>query len=342
MRIWIDLTSMPHAMFFREFIRRAKRKGNEVLITCRKFYKLNELLKSLDFEFLCIGNHGKTLEEKLTKSCERIKNLSKIVKKFDPDICIAKHSVELPRVSMGLGYPSILVVDHETADAPMRLSVPLVDIVISPKATPRKILEKFGAKEIKQFYGVCEVAHYFGFKKKNVLKDLGINRNDTLILARSEPRFSSHNIKKSYIFEVLKNIKEKMDVKIIGIPRNNFDIKEFKKLNAIIPEKPIDALSTYFYTSLVISAGSTMNREAAIAGASVLSVCPDPLPSVDRFLIKLGLMYHEKNPTKATIIARKLIENHESNKQRVKKIVSRFENPYKLLNSSIRKILKKN
>lgn len=342
MKIWIDLTSMPHAMFFREFIRKAERKGNEVLLTCRKFHKLEELLNELGFDYICVGKHGKTPEEKLAKSSERIKKLSKIVNDFDPDICMAKHSVELPRVALGLGYPSILVVDHETAEAQMRLSVPLVDIVISPKATPRKILEKFGAKKIKQFYGVCEVAHYIGFKKKNILKELGISRNENLILARSEPRFSSHNIKSSYIFEILKNIKERMDVEIIGIPRNNFDLKEFKKLNALIPEKPIDALSAYFYVSLVISAGSTMNREAAIAGASVLSVCPDHLPSVDKFLIKLGLMHHEKNPTRATALACKLIENHNSNKNRVKKIVSQFENPYKLLNSSISEILKKN
>ncbi len=342
MRIWIDLTSMPHATFFREFIRKAEKKGNDILLTCRKFHRLDEFLEELGFNFICVGSHGKTPEEKLAKSSERIKKLSKIVKDFDPDICVAKHSVELPRVALGLGYPSILVVDHETAEAQMRLSVPLADIVISPKATPKKLLGKFGAKKIRQFYGVCEVAHYLGFKKKNVLKELGLSKKENIILARAEPRFSSHNIRSSKIFEILEGIKKKIDVEIVALPRNNFDLKEFRKLNAVIPEKPIDALSMYYYASLVISAGSTMNREAAIVGAHALSVCPDPLPSVDKFLMKLGLMYHENSVKRAINLACELIENHRDNKLKAKKVVSRFENPYRILNSAITEIVKKN
>lgn len=340
MKIWIDLTSMPHAMFFREFIRKNEKKGNEILITCRRFHRLTDLLYELGFDYICVGTHGKTPEEKLMKSAERIKKLAKIVKEFEPDICIAKHSVELPRVALGLGLKSILVVDHETAPEQMRLTVPLADIVISPKATPKKLLEKFGARKIKQFYGICEVAHYLGFKKKNVLKEIGIGKGEKIIIARSEPRFSSHNVHTSNIFEILGKIKEKMDVEILALPRNKFDLKEFKKLKAVIPEKPIDALSAYFYASLVMSAGSTMNREAVIAGSDVLSVCPDNLPSVDKFLITLGLMKHETNVKKAVKLACKMIENHKLNKLRTKKIISKFENPYNALNSAIRELVK--
>ncbi len=344
MKVWIDITSFPHARFFKGFAEEIEKKGNEVLITCRKFYNLEEFLKELGLNFVSVGSHGKTKKEKLIKSCERIKKLTKIISEFKPDICIAKHSVELPRVAFGLGISSILVLDHETAEAQTRLTVPFADIVVSPKAVPQALLKRCGAKRVKQFYGVCEVAHFYKFKKnKNVLKELGINKSEKIILARSESRYSSHNIEKSFIFRLLREIKEKFSVEIIALPRNNYDRKKFKEIGAIIPEKPIDTLSIYFYVSLVISAGSTMNREASLTGANVLSICPDSLPAVDKFLIKLGLMKREKKFEKAFNIACSILEKEENKKKKrkVREIISKFENPYKLLYSCIREVSEK-
>ncbi len=338
MRIWLDITSMPHAVFFHSLIREFEKNGHELLITCRKFSGLEEFLEELQIDYVSVGKHGKTNFEKLVESAKRIQKLAKIVKDFSPHFAIAKHSVELPRVAFGLGITSLLVVDHDPAEAQFRLSVPLASVVVAPKCVKKSYLKKLGAKRVLQFYGVCETAHFKNFKPKNVIRELGISKNSRIILARAEPKYSSHNQKHSKIFETLKLIRENIDCEIIGIPRNSEDKKMFSKLGAIISEKPIDARSVYFYVSIIIGAGSTMNREAALTGTSVISMCPDALPSPDKFLIKLGMIHHILSPKKALLLAEKLMEGTKTVKEKfreLKKNLEKFEDPHEKIKSII-------
>ena len=44
MKYWIDVTSLPHVHFFRAFIKRAEKSGNEVFVTSREFGVMNEIV----------------------------------------------------------------------------------------------------------------------------------------------------------------------------------------------------------------------------------------------------------------------------------------------------------
>jgi predicted glycosyltransferase len=57
-----------------------------------------------------------------------------------------------------------------------------------------------------------------------------------------------------------------------------------------------------FYSDLVISAGGTMNREAAILGTPVYSTFSGSMPAVDEQLIKMGRMFHINQQTDLTTI----------------------------------------
>ena len=109
-----------------------------------------------------MGSHGATLEQKLLKSTERVYKLSKIIAKEKPDIAVSKHSIELPRVSFGLGIPSVYVLDNEHAIAANKLTLPLCDKIVIPNVMDVWDLLKNGAEPnaLVRYNGTSEVIHF--------------------------------------------------------------------------------------------------------------------------------------------------------------------------------------
>lgn len=90
MKIWIDIVNSPHVRFFNGVIKRLKKDGHEVLITARDFSNIHDLLDIFGLEYVSIGNHGVTLEEKLLSSTKRAYELSKFIAKENVDVAITK------------------------------------------------------------------------------------------------------------------------------------------------------------------------------------------------------------------------------------------------------------
>ncbi len=337
MKVWIDVTSLPHVNFFRALVKRLEKSGNEVLVTSRKFGIMNDILEKNGIEYTNVGSHGgKGLEGKLLKSSERVIDLTKLMTREKPDIGLSKHSVECARVCFGLGIPCVTVIDHETADAAMRLMVPLSDEIVIPEALSEKQMKGFGARSIRKFYGVCETAHFADFRpSEDVLECLGLSKDDKIIIARSEPLLSAHNDHESMLLSVIRELKKRFpEVRAVFIPRDPGDRNRFGNLGLIVPDESIDTLSLYSFASLMIGAGSCMNREAAIGGCPAISICPDRLPGVDRFLIEKKLMHHLLD--KEGIVAKASeILGSDGHKELNGKVVREFEDPHEAIMKAV-------
>ncbi len=337
MKYWIDVTSLPHVHFFRSLIKKLENDGNHVVVTSRDFGMMNDILDRNGIRHTSIGSHGgKGLQGKLVRSCERAIGLADFIAGERPDIAISKHSVECSRVSFGLSIPSVIVIDHDTASKQTRLTAPLSDVVVTPECTDKAKLALCGAKSVKTFRGVCETAHFRDFSpSEDVLGQLGLSKEETIIIARSEPVLASHNFHESLLFSALRRIKAELpDASIVLIPRHGENPERYRGLDAIVPETPVDTLSLYGFASLMIGGGSCMNREAAIGGCPTISVCPDRLPGVDRFLIEKGLIYHS---TDEEDVAGKALEMLSSGKHRERngKIANGFEDPYDAISKAV-------
>jgi predicted glycosyltransferase len=66
---------------------------------------------------------------------------------------------------------------------------------------------------------------------------------------------------------------------------------------------------------LVIGAGGTMNREAALLGTPVISCYPGKLLAVDGFYINKGVMKRSNNVDEVVDMALELLMNHNSEKK---------------------------
>lgn len=323
MKIWIDLTNAPHVRFFKNIIEYFQDQGDEVLVTGRKFGDIHKLMDLFGFEFISIGKHGVTLGQKLEESTLRAHELSKLIIKEKPDVAISKHSIELPRVTFGLNIPSVYVLDNEHALAANKLTLPLCNRIIMPQAIDMWTLLRVGAdpNKIISYKGTSEIIHFKNFDyNENIFEDLELNlKKEKTILMRPEPSLASYldaDCKKSVLTPVVDVLEEHAN--ILVIPRFKEQEEIFKNYeNVTIIKPPVDTFSLIKKCDLVIGAGGTMNREAAIVGTPVISCYPGTTLSVDQFYIDQNRMFRSNNVEEIINMALKLMLNKDNSKQLV-------------------------
>ena len=324
MKIWIDIVNSPHVRFFNGIIKKLKSDGHEVLVTARDFSNIHDLLDIFGIEYVSIGDHGVTLEEKLLSSTSRAYKLSKFIAKENIDIAISKHSIEMPRVAFGLAIPNIFVLDNEHATAANKLTLPLTNKLIIPEIFDVWTTIQCGMNpnNIVRYNGTCEVTHLEDFEyNENILDDLNIKlTKDKIILMRPEPSLASYldaDCTKSVLTPIVNELKDIADILII--PRFKTQGEIFEDIdNVHIVKTPVDTFSLMKKADLIIGAGGTMNREAALLGTPVISCYPGKQLSVDTYYIEKGLMKRSTNLNEIIELSKELLTNHENNRIELK------------------------
>lgn len=317
MKIWIDITNAPHVRFFKNIIEYFQDQGEDLIITARKFGDIHNLMDVFGFDFISIGKHGVTLDQKLEESTLRAHELSKLIIKEKVDVALSKHSIELPRVTFGLGIPSVYVLDNEHALAANKLTLPLCDRVIMPKIIDMWDLLKLGAdpNKIIPYDGTSEIIHFKNFEfNDNIFHDLGLNlKKQKTILMRPEPSLASYldaDCRESVLTPIVEILKEYANILILPRFKEQADIfKDYKNVTILKP--PVDTSSLMKCCDLMIGAGGTMNREAAILGTPVISCYPGKPLSVDKFYIDHDLMLRSTNVEEIVNTALKLLVNDD-------------------------------
>jgi len=321
LKVWIDIVNAPHVWFFKNIIKYLEDQGEDVFITARKYGDVHELLDLYEIPYTSVGRHGATLEQKLLRSTERVYNLSKIIEREKPDVAVSKHSIELPRVSFGLKIPSVYVMDNEHATAANRLTLPLCNKIVIPKAMDVWDVLKTGAdpNALIRFEGTSEVIHFEDFQyNPHILEDLKIDlKKDKTILMRPEPALASYldaDCKESVLSPIVDELEDYANILIIPRFKEQEDI--FKdKPNVTIIKPPVDTFSLIKKSNLVIGAGGTMNRESAILGTPVISCYPGNLLAVDGYYIEKDLMKRSNDIREVVEMALELMMNHKEKKQ---------------------------
>ncbi|WP_308574323.1 DUF354 domain-containing protein [uncultured Methanosphaera sp.] len=316
MKIWIDIVNSPHVRFFNGIIKKLREDGHEVLITARDFSNIHDLLDIFQIKYTSIGDHGVTLEEKLLSSTKRAYELANFIKDKNIDIAITKHSIELPRVAFGLGIPNIFILDNEHAIAANKLTLPLVNKLIIPEIFDVWNTIKFGMNpnNIIRYNGTCEVTHLEDFKyNPDILDELSIKTDKKhVILMRPEPSLASYldtDCTKSVLTPIVDELKDIAEILII--PRFKTQGEIFKDIpNVHIIQPPVDTFSLMKRADLVIGAGGTMNREAALLGTDVISCYPGSQLSVDTYYINQGRMMRSKNLDEIIKLSKELLDDN--------------------------------
>ena len=301
MRVWIDVTNSPHVLFFRPLVRLLAERGHEVTISARAFAQTLELLEDAGLEHTVVGppHGGASRAAKVRAMGSRMRALRGFARRGRFDVALSHASHELPLVARSLRIPSSYAFDYEFAYAQHRLGCRAATRVVVPDSIPQERLRSLGApaRKVRRYEGLKEEYYLHGFVPDDaVLERLGIERSRVVAVVRTPPEVSLYHRHANPLFaDVLQRLGADTGVHAVALPRTPEQrdaIRAAALPSLIVPERAIDALSLVALADLVVSAGGTMNREAAALGTPVWTTFAGRLGAVDEALLADGRLRH--------------------------------------------------
>jgi len=295
-RVWIDITAPAHVLVFRPLVEIMRGRGDEVEITARDYAQTLQLLELHGLGAEVIGKHGgRSRVRKARQMTHRLGALRRWAKGREFDIALAHGSHELTITARRLKIPSSTTFDYEFATVQHQLGCRAATKVVVPEAIPPERLKPYGVAPPKllQYPGLKEEYYLADFEPDRSLLDrFGIDPARVLVVLRPPPDVSLYHRHSNPLFPMtIDHLGRLEDVHAVVLPRTD-DQREYVRSLAlpsvILPEKAVDAQSLIALADLVVSAGGTMNREAAALGVPVYTTYGGRLGGVDETLIRDG------------------------------------------------------
>jgi len=296
-RVWIDMTASAHVLVFRPLIEILHRRGDEVEITAREYAQTLQLLElhGLSADAV-IGRHGgRSRLQKARQMTHRLGALRRWAKTRRFDLALAHGSHELTLTARRLGIPSATTFDYEFATLQHQLGCRAATRVVVPDAIPAERLRPYGVRPPKllQYPGLKEEYYLSDFEPDRSLLDrFGVDPSRVLVVLRPPPDVSLYHRHSNPLFpQTLDHLGRLETVHAFVLPRTE-EQREFVRglalPSVIVPESAVDAQSLIALADVVVSAGGTMNREAAALGVPVYTTYGGRLGGVDEELIRQG------------------------------------------------------
>jgi len=290
MRVWIDLTNSPHVLVMRPVIAALRELEADVQVTARDYAQTLELCERHGIEPTTVGRHrGARVASKALGLVSRSLALARWARPRRFDLAIGHGSNDLTVAAALLGVPSTTTFDYEWATVQHTINCRLARTVVVPDAIPGARLRRYGALgKLRRYAGLKEEYYLSDFEPDaGVLDALGLDRSRPIVVVRTPPAVSLYHRFENPLFgEVLERLRGEQAV---ILPRTAAQRAELAARGGlIVPEHAIDAQSLVALADLVVSAGGTMNREAAALGTPVYSSFQGRLGAVDERLIAEG------------------------------------------------------
>jgi len=304
LRIWIDITAPAHVLVFRPLIRILRERGVEVEITARNYAQTLQLLELHGVDAEVFGSHGgRSRLGKARSLASRLGDLRRWATGRRFDAALAHGSHELTITARRLGIPSSTTFDYEFAWLQHQLGLRAATYVVVPDAIPAQRLEQYGVRppKLRQYAGLKEEYYLADFEPdRSVVDSLQLDPDRTLVVVRTPPDVSLYHRTSNRLFpQVLEHLGRQDGVHVVVLPRTDEQRAFVRGLDLpalVVPETAIDAQSLIGLSDLVVSAGGTMNREAAALGVPVYTTFGGRLGGVDEELIRQGRLVPITDP----------------------------------------------
>jgi uncharacterized protein len=307
-RVWVDLTNPAHVIVLRPLVELLEAGGHEVTLTARPLSHTTELLDDWDHPYTAIGQHGGA--GKLGKAMaagSRTAQAFAFARGKGFDYGLAHGSTDLPPVGRLLRIPNTTMFDYEWATAQHSLNCRLATRVLIPDAIPAERVARYGARPPKlvRYPGLKEEYYLSGFKPdESVLDELGIDSSQVVAVVRTAPSYALYlgGSENDLVPRVLQRLIGE-GAQVVVLPRTDEQRQALRRLDPglVVPERAVDARSLAALADLVVSAGGTMVREAAVLGTPVWSIFEGRLGAVDELLISEGRVRLLRDPAELVV-----------------------------------------
>ena len=312
MKIWVDMTASAHVLVFRPLIELLRGRGDEVEITARDYAQTLQLLELHGLEATVVGRHGgRSRAGKARSLVSRLGALRRWARPRAFDLALAHGSHELTLSARRLGIPSATTHDYEFATLQHQLGLRAATKVVFPDSVPEDRLARFGVKPPKllRYPGLKEEYYLSDFEPDpDVLGRLQIERERVLVVLRPPPDVSLYHRHSNPLFpQTLAYLGSLDTVQAVVLPRTEEQrsfVRGLSLPSVVVPDRAVDAQSLIALSDVVVSAGGTMNREAAALGVPVYTTYGGRLGGVDEELIRQGRLKPLSDPRALELVKR--------------------------------------
>ena len=307
-RIWVDLTNPAHVVVLRPLVELLEADGHDVTLTARPLSHTTELLDHWGHPYTAIGHHGGASRVgKALAAGSRTAQAFAFARGKRFDYGLAHGSTDLPPVGRLLRIPNTTMFDYEWARLQHELNCRLATRVLVPDAIPAERLEPYGARPPKlvQYPGLKEEYYLGDFEPdESMLGELGLDPGGVIAVVRTAPSYALYlgGSENELLPRVLRRLLDE-EAQVVVLARTDDQRRALRELDGrlIVPEHAVDGRSLAALADLVVSAGGTMIREAAVLGTPVWSIFEGRLGAVDELLIAEGRVHFLRDPTELVV-----------------------------------------
>jgi len=167
--------------------------------------------------------------------------------------------------------------------------------VVVPDSIPPERLARYGARGAKlvQYPGLKEEYVLHGFTPDpGVLDRLGVDRDRLLVVIRTAPSYALYlaGARDEVLPRLLQRLVARDDVQTVVLTRNAEQAEAVRAVSErlIVPARAIESRSLVASADGLVSAGGSMNREAAALGTPVWTMFEGRMGAVDERLVAEG------------------------------------------------------
>jgi predicted glycosyltransferase len=301
MLIWIDLANSPHVPFFRALAGEFRARGHGVEVTAREFAQTVELARAAGLGPSVVGGHGGgRLSGKAGNLLGRAWALARWARGRGVGLAVSHNSYSQVLAARSLGLRAVTLMDYEHQPA-NHLAFRLASRVVVPESFPEAALRRFGAgaRKVRRYRGIKEDVYLADFEPDPdfgglLTKRFGIDASrDTLVVVRPPAREALYHRFENELFgELLARLLVSSNVKVVLLARSEAQREELVSRHAsdnlFAPSDALDGANLVAAADLVVSAGGTMNREAAALGVPAATIYAGRWAALDEQLVREG------------------------------------------------------
>lgn len=310
--VWIDVTNSPHVLFFRPILRRLDDAGVPTVVTARDFAQTLGLLERYGIRHTAIGGHGgASVVRKGLVMADRSARLLRFGRsRRDVGQAVSHGSFYQVIAARALGIHSTVIHDFEGAAGMHRVNFRLADKVMVPEVIPFERLAALGLRpdRYRPYPGIKEQVTLADFEPDpaSVIAELRLDPGRPIAVLRPPATMSLyHRGIENTLFDDVVAALRASDAQVVLLPRTPDQAMAFDGApDVIVPARPVDGPQLVAAADLVVSAGGTMNREAALLGTPTWTTFAGELGAVDRMLIDTGRMRVLERPDQLVIAKR--------------------------------------
>lgn len=296
MLVWIDLANSPHVALFEPVVKRLRAENATLVLTARDHAQTVDLAKrTFDGVEVVGGQSPEGIVKKGVSVAIRGRDLFRFARATRPDVALSHGSYAQLLAARAAGVPAVTMMDYEFQPA-NHVSFRIARRVIVPSIFPSTALRRFGARtqRIVRYDGFKEELYLGRFQPDDaVLSELDLDRSRVIVVMRPAPEGALYHRGGNERFsELLEDAAAARDVQVVVLPRTRQQAATLARLpGVIVPDQAVDGRSLLVHADLMIGAGGTMNREAALLGTPTYTVFAERLAAVDLELMRLGLLH---------------------------------------------------